>query len=836
MSAINSVTLDTLVSVKVVYEGNVRRFKLGLKDVGPSMFQDKLRELLVIPENQEVKFERYSDSAGRYITLDPENTSVYKQLFRAAKAKLKLRIKVTTGAVQTDGDLGITSATSLPQPPLPPSYSTIHLNRSSSSTDVSSPSCTVVDSTYLEKAVSKAVTDYCSSSKFTIHLQETVREEVQKKHESTHPSSMAELEPPKLESPMNSSMLSNFVTPGLIKAAQHTNNSCSVIVCDSCNVYIQGIHYHCNICNGGDFDLCHGCGSREKHCKDLGHSLFKRSITGAKITDLHATKLSSASRLCNCCVDGFEDEECVVCKDCEDYDLCLQCLRAGKHGHDPRHEFAPAHKSMKLKPEEKKLLHKGRDVEHAAFCDGCDETIIGVRYKCTDCPDWDYCDGCIQSSHQTHPGHRFVSVLDSLSLWPHNSYNIFANVSHFGVYCDGPICRQSSAESYIEGVRYKCAICPDTDFCSTCEASPLNEHNHTHPLIKLKIPIRNVLVTTTDGTNIVMGDREASSEPRNKSAIPSSTANTATQVQTFVNVKPSEDDASFQEPKSEWSKEQSILPKADETPTLCATFERDAISDGTVLSTGQCFTQTWFMKNTGKTAWPVGVTVNFVGGTCMFIKSNDKPLNVTVTDSEIQPGETVGFSVDLSATCSPNKNYTSYWRLTGPNGARFGDNMWCSINVIACEPNNRAESMDNEQSHKQENSHNEENVEEEEHQSQPSSSVCVVDEESSKDREEIENAAELLVKSQSSSEMVFPKLSVESPVDSLEHHPSSDFSTLGGISIPVSPSGSSHKTFALSEDGDVEEVVEISSLDGFLTDEEYDVLDASDEEFERVAY
>jgi next-to-BRCA1 protein 1 len=55
----------------------------------------QLRALLTIPEGQEVLFERYSDSAASYVTLDPTNPAVYKQLYRAAKAKLKLRIKAT---------------------------------------------------------------------------------------------------------------------------------------------------------------------------------------------------------------------------------------------------------------------------------------------------------------------------------------------------------------------------------------------------------------------------------------------------------------------------------------------------------------------------------------------------------------------------------------------------------------------------------------------------------------------------------------------------------------------------------------------------------------------
>jgi len=51
--------------------------------------------LLAIPDDEEVVFERWSDSAASYIVLDSNKPAVYKQLYRAAKAKLKLRIKVT---------------------------------------------------------------------------------------------------------------------------------------------------------------------------------------------------------------------------------------------------------------------------------------------------------------------------------------------------------------------------------------------------------------------------------------------------------------------------------------------------------------------------------------------------------------------------------------------------------------------------------------------------------------------------------------------------------------------------------------------------------------------
>ena len=100
-------------------------------------------------------------------------------------------------------------------------------------------------------------------------------------------------------------------------------------------------------------------------------------------------------------------------------------------------------------------------------------------------------------------------------------------------------------------------------------------------------------------------------------------------------------------------------------------------------------------------------------------------------------------------------------------------------------------------------------------------------------KDDFESIAEHMIRSQASSEMVFPKLPVESPVHSLEHLPLPSAKPLQS-SVPASPaseSSSSHKTFALSEDGDIEEEVDLGS-DSFLTDDEYDVLDASDEEFE----
>ena len=73
--------------------------------LGRSANTIKLRSLLDVPPTSNVTFERFSDSAGSYIALDSNNPAVYKQLYRAAKAKLKLRLKATiTDVVSLEAD------------------------------------------------------------------------------------------------------------------------------------------------------------------------------------------------------------------------------------------------------------------------------------------------------------------------------------------------------------------------------------------------------------------------------------------------------------------------------------------------------------------------------------------------------------------------------------------------------------------------------------------------------------------------------------------------------------------------------------------------------------
>ncbi|VUC32867.1 unnamed protein product [Clonostachys rosea] len=53
---------------------------------------------------------------------------------------------------------------------------------------------------------------------------------------------------------------------------------------------------------------------------------------------------------------------------------------------------------------------------------------------------------------------------------------------HSSVCCDGPGC--SNNQSYIKGIRYKCAVCENIDFCGNCFSSEDNSHDRSHTLLR----------------------------------------------------------------------------------------------------------------------------------------------------------------------------------------------------------------------------------------------------------------------------------------------------------------------------------------------------------------
>lgn len=64
-------------------------------------------------------------------------------------------------------------------------------------------------------------------------------------------------------------------------------------------------------------------------------------------------------------------------------------------------------------------------------------------------------------------------------------------VTHPRIICDGCECAP------VMGVRYKCAVCPDFDFCEKCEDSI----DHPHPFLKIRRPemAPKMIITAMNG-------------------------------------------------------------------------------------------------------------------------------------------------------------------------------------------------------------------------------------------------------------------------------------------------------------------------------------------------
>jgi next-to-BRCA1 protein 1 len=287
----------------------------------------------------------------------------------------------------------------------------------------------------------------------------------------------------------------------------------------------------------------------------------------------------------------------------------------------------------------------------------------------------------------------------------------------------------------------------------------------------------------------VMGDRRCTRQTHKATETTQTpSANAATQVQTVADLEPTEpvkaeEAHEVEAPKSpEPAKVEEVkeLPVAPPTPELVAHFVRDVIADGTILPPNCVFEQTWYLRNGGTTSWPAGCSVKFVGGDNICAVDPAHPASVlelvsaaesTTCYTEVAPGQEVGFTV-LMRTPPREGNFISYWRLTGPVGDKFGHRLWCDVTV-----NEPAQAVKEEMS-----------------------------ESISEPKTETEG-----------SQMIFPKLEKESPASSIHQE--------APVAAPVP------EEFDDFEDFVDEDLADEETDDGFMTDEEYDILDASDEEY-----
>jgi hypothetical protein len=97
------------------------------------------------------------------------------------------------------------------------------------------------------------------------------------------------------------------------------------------------------------------------------------------------------------------------------------------------------------------------DVEHNEYaCDGCGRMpIIGLRFKCKKCENFDFCSVCRESRPHQHS----------------DFYILTSSGCHEGVGCDG------CGEAPIKSLRYNCKECGNFDFCHKCYITKGHPHD-----------------------------------------------------------------------------------------------------------------------------------------------------------------------------------------------------------------------------------------------------------------------------------------------------------------------------------------------------------------------
>lgn len=289
---------------------------------------------------------------------------------------------------------------------------------------------------------------------------------------------------------------------------------------------------------------------------------------------------------------------------------------------------------------------------------------------------------------------------------------------------------------------------------------------------------------------------------------------------------------------------------------LDAQFVRDTIPDGTTVTAGHNLVQTWTLRNPGPKSWPAGCSVRHVGGDNMLNIDNTRALSSSdladasesnVVGRTVEAGEEIDFRINLKA---PIREGTaiSYWRLKTADGAPFGHRLWCDIKVVRPSAQHRLSS---------------ERLKEMSYAQFPPKSPVLekaVEAENPK-----ADSTEAPQSEAGSSGMIFPQLDKESPAASMH-----DVAAVSAVAQDIVEEQSEKSSEPQLEDSAPESQIltetetetetetdgpyEEESLDGeeffedaesveirsfgsdeefeaaFETDEEYDILDASDEE------
>ena len=202
-----------------------------------------------------------------------------------------------------------------------------------------------------------------------------------------------------------------------------------------------------------------------------------------------------------------------------------------------------------------------------------------------------------------------------------------ASQVHDRVTCDG------CGTCPVQGIRYKCSVCPDFDFCERCETDKV----HEHPFLKIRKPDQSpAFIQCQYSSQMSQSNISQSSSSQQRKC----------------NKKP-----------------------ADRKVIHQARFVKESFGDRFPLYSSEKFTKSWTFRNGGDQDWPEDT---------LFIQTNgdDFKAEPQSINKIVKPGQEVEVTVQMEAPQAPG-NYISFFRFVHGDNNRFGQKVWCDILVKA---------------------------------------------------------------------------------------------------------------------------------------------------------
>jgi hypothetical protein len=298
------------------------------------------------------------------------------------------------------------------------------------------------------------------------------------------------------------------------------------ITCDQCGASpVVGVRYRCSVCP--DFDLCDSCFRRPEEAAhgDGGAHTFNTLTGGAsseapmKAAMYHPSSGRKDFDQLECSFSAGQKVEArfgggrayfygTIIKPNGDgtYDIRYvdgdsekaveenlirrrEPMMRMAHPSSGRKDFSPT----KLYAKPSSAAGGGGPAavsHHGITCDQCGASpVVGVRYRCSVCPDFDLCEVCVgrpeEAAHGDGGAHLFLRLAGaSAALQRHPQVANRSGVAHEGVWCDlcpGVATASPGRRGCIIGTRFQCVQC-QVDLCEACEAS--GRHDPSHPRMK----------------------------------------------------------------------------------------------------------------------------------------------------------------------------------------------------------------------------------------------------------------------------------------------------------------------------------------------------------------